>query len=211
MKFVFPPRPKGKMLPVDLPLYEKSGEWLAQRKFRGSRALIYISKDKQVFLGSRYGRPFSNFDLDNNRKDELLSLLALEKEKDYLLDGELMNKDVNSSKEIIFFDVLKVGKYFFYHPTQIERLKILEEICCYPKNLCDSGIALEISKNFLMAQTFYDKFDERYKESLLNPRLEGLVLRKRNKGLDHSGENEYETSDLLRCRKPFSQEKGYEF
>jgi len=211
MKFLYPPRPKGRMLHSDLHLYEKSGEWVAQRKFRGSRAVIYISKSRQVHLGSRHGKPFSNFELTPSLKDELISSLNLEDDKDYWLDGELMNKDVDSTKEIIFFDVLQVGKYLFYKPTQIERLQILDGICRSPTKMCRSGIALEVSTNFWLAERFDRNFEDRYKDSLSNPQLEGLVLRRKNKGLESLGEKEYETSNLIRCRKPFSQEKGYEF
>jgi len=199
------------MLFSDLPSYERSGDWIAQRKFRGSRAVVYISKSREVYLGSRHGKPFSNFDLTPSLKEELLSSLTLESGKDYWLDGELMNKDVNSTKEIIFFDVLQAGKYLFYKPTQVERLQILNEICNSPTKTCRSGIALEVSANFWLAEWFDSNFEDRYKDSLSNPQLEGLVLRRRNKGLESLGEKEYETPNLIRCRKPFSQEKGYEF
>jgi hypothetical protein len=41
--------------------------------------------------------------------------------------------------------------------------------------------------------------------------LEGLVLRKKSAVLDSYGDKEYETTNLIRCRKPFSKDKGYEF
>jgi ATP-dependent DNA ligase len=211
MRFLYPPRPKGRMLPTDLPLYENSGDWIAQRKFRGSRVVVYISKDRKVHVGSRHGKPFANFDLTDSLKNELVSNLDLEANKDYWLDGELMNKDVNSTKEIILFDVLHIGKYLFYKPTQKERLEILSHLCRNPKKLCSSGIALEMSQNFWLAETFDKNFESRYKECLSNPQLEGLVLRKKNVGLENLGEKEYETSSLIRCRKPFSDTKGYEF
>lgn len=211
MRIIYPPRPKGRMLPADLPLYEKSGQWFAQRKFRGSRIVVYISKDRDVTVGSRHGKSFANFDFDKQRKDELISNLSLDRDKDYWLDGELMNKDVNSTKEVIFFDILHAGKYLFYRPSQIERFDLLNQICNFPSKKCDSGIALEISKSFWLAESFDKNFEDRYKESLNNPQLEGLVLRKKNVGLDSLGEKEYETPCLLRCRKPFSEDKGYEF
>lgn len=199
------------MIPSDLHRYENSGQWVAQRKFRGSRIVVHISKNRDVLTGSRHGKPFANFELSSSLKDELISNLNLEPDKDYWLDGELMNKDIDSTKEIIFFDVLYAGKYLFYRPTQIERFQILNQICNFPTKKCSSGIALEISKNFWLAELFDKNFEDRYKESLENPQLEGLVLRKKNVGLDSLGEKEYETSSLIRCRKPFSRDKGYEF
>lgn len=210
MKIIYPPRPKGKMLPSDLHHYE-NGDWIAQRKFRGSRIVVYISSDRKVVVGTRHGTVFSKFDLNSQEKNELVSCLNLEQDKDYWLDGELMNKDVSPTNEIIFFDVLQVGKYFFHKPIQEERIELLNNICKSPKNKCSSGIALEITPKFWMAETFYSQFKERFDESLNNPQLEGLVLRKRKVGLDSFGEKEYETSSLIRCRKPFSKNKGYEF
>lgn len=210
MKIIYPPRPKGKMLPTDLPHYE-NGQWLAQRKFRGSRILVHISREKEITVCSRHGVKFSKFDFSSSVKSELLSNLNLEKEKDYWLDGELMNKDVNSTNEVIFFDILQAGNYLFHHPTQLERLEILDDVCNHPSKLCRTSIALEISPNFWMAESFNTDFESRYKESLSNPQIEGLVLRKKKAGLDHLGEKEYETSNIIRCRKPFSEMKGYEF
>lgn len=210
MKIIYPPRPKGKMLPSDLHYYE-DGDWIAQRKFRGSRIVVNISKNKQVTVGNRHGTKFSKFDLTSNEKKELISCLNLDEDKEYWLDGELMNKDVNATNEIIFFDVLQAGRYLFYEPNQAERIEILNHICNNPKNKCKSQIALEITPKFWMAETFFSSFKERFDESLNNDQLEGLVLKKRNTGLDSFGEKEYETNNLIRCRKPFSKTKGYDF
>lgn len=209
-KIIFPPRPKGKILPSDLHLYENE-DWICQRKFRGSRIVVHISKNRKVTVGTRHGIAFSKFDLNSSEKDDLISSLNFEDNKEYWLDGELMNKDINSTKEIIFFDVLHAGEYLFYKPSQEERLEILNCICNFPKNKCSSGIALEITPKFWMAETFFSDFKSRFDESLDNEQLEGLVLRKRKVGLDSFGEKEYETNNLIRCRKPFSRTKGYEF
>ena len=210
MNIIFPPRPKGKMLPSDLYLYE-DGNWLAQRKFNGSRVVVHISSEREITVGNRHGTTFSKFELSAKEKEDLISCLNLDAEKEYWLDGELMNKDVNSTKEIIFFDVLHAGKYLFFQPKQLERIEMLKQICDNPVKLNSSGIALEMSSKFSMAETFYDNFKLRYEESLENKQIEGLVLRKKNSGLDSLGDKEYETNNMIRCRKPFSKTKGYEF
>lgn len=210
LSLIYPPRPKGKISPKDLLFYEKTGHWFAQRKFRGSRALVHISADKQVTLISRHGKPFHRYDLDSSQIKDLLNCLDLE-DVDYWLDGELMNKDKNSKNEIIFFDVLCVDKYLFHSPTQIDRMKILEKICGYPKQLDELGISLVVGKGFRMAEFFDSDFELRFQESLDVPQLEGLVLRQKNVGLDNRGLKEYTTSSVIRCRKPFSKDKGYNF
>lgn len=208
---IFPPRPKGKMAPSDLSFYEKTSQWFAQRKFNGSRALVYISHSREVSLFSRHGRPFLNFDLTEELKFELISNLYLQEDKDYWLDGELMNKGKDSKKEIIFFDVLHIGKYLFYKPTQEERMLLLDEICQFPKELCEDNLSLKISKNFYLAERFFSDFEKIFQESFSNPKIEGLILRKKKVGLENVGNKEYETNTLIRCRKPFSKTKGYEF
>lgn len=218
VKIIFPPRPKGKMLPTDLPYYEKTGKWVAQRKFRGSRAVINISPEGEITLGSRHGSSFARFSLDRNYRDEIMSGLNLQKGVEYWLDGELMNKDENATNEIILFDVLQFGKYLFGSTNQLERLQILKDICNSPTELCPSGIALKVTSRIWMAETFSSEFSKRFAESLPVVQLEGLVLRKKNSFLDHFGHAEYETNNVIRCRKPFACESpksmrsgGYEF
>lgn len=218
IKIIYPPRPKGKMPPSDLPYYEGTGKWLAQRKFRGSRAVVHISANREITLGNRHGKQFARFSLDRKCRDEICQSLTLQKGLEYWLDGELMNKDENATNEIIFFDVLQVGRYLFNTPTQVERLKMLQEICGNPQNLCRSKIALEITPHIWLAETFDKDFMLRYNEALPNPQLEGLVLRKKTAGLDNFGDSEYETTNLIRCRKSFGLDTpkagrsgGYEF
>lgn len=218
VKIIYPPRPKSKMRPADLPHYESTGKWVVQRKFRGHRAVINISVDRQLTLGSRHGRKFANFSFDKAYREEILAGLNLQKGLEYWLDGELMNADEDSTNEIILFDVLQVGRYLFHTPDQMERLKMLRDICGNPQNLCPSGIALQVTPRIWMAETFDKDFPTRYKESLPIRQLEGLVLRKKFAGLDNFGNSEYETTNLIRCRKGFGLETpkagrsgGYEF
>jgi ATP-dependent DNA ligase len=208
---IFPPRPKSKMLPTDLPYYEKTGKWVAQRKFRGSRCLLHISPEGELTLTNRHGGYFARFSLDRKYKQEILNGLRLEKGKEYWLDGELMNKDENATNEIILFDVLQAGRYFFHSPTQMERLKLLREICGNPTEYCRSGIAMQVTPRLWMAETFEGDFVKHFEEVMPNPQLEGLVLRKREAALDNFGHQEYETPNLIRCRKNFAKDKGYNF
>lgn len=211
MSVIFPPRPKGKMNPKDLPYYESTGLWVAQRKFNGVRNLIHITSDNKLSIFGRYGKKHEKFSLNNSYRDEILSCLKLEKGKEYWLDSELMSKQTNATNEIILYDVLQVGRYFFGSPNQMERLEILKNICGDPKKLEPTNLALKISNRVWMAQTFPNHFVDRFNESLINPKLEGLVLRKKLSCLDHFGNCEYETSNVIRCRKPFSEEKSYNF
>lgn len=211
MKIIYPPRPSGKINPTDLPYYESTGKWCVQRKFNGHRNLIHISPDRVVTFASRHGQEHKKWTPSPQLKEELLSVLELQKGLEYWLDGELMAKQVNATNEIILFDVLQEGRYFFGFPDQMKRLEILKGICGNPKVLEPGGIALEVSPKIWMAETWTDHFVDRFKEALPNPRLEGLVLRKKAAALDNFGQTEYETGNVIRCRKPFSENKGYNF
>jgi len=210
MKVIFPPRPKSKIHPNDLAYYESQGKWVCQRKFNGTRNLLHITPEGELSVYSRYGKPHSHskFVLQKSFRDEILSSLILEKGKEYWLDSELLNKQVDAGKQFVLYDVLQAGRYFFGSPNQMERLEILKQICGDPQDLEPGGIALQISPRLWMAQTWNDHFVDRFNESLKNPVLEGLVLRKRDSTLDHFGDKEYETTNVIRCRKPFAAEKG---
>lgn len=200
---LFPPRPKSKMLYNDLPRYEASGKWIGQRKFRGSNAVVRITASRKVLLSSRHGKPFARFVMPKQQKEEFLCGLDLEKNKEYCFNGELMNKDVNSTNEIILFDILHYGKYLFRSLNQVERLDLLEGICKKPQKLCRSQIALEVTPTIWLAQVFTCDFMARFKESWYIQQLEGLVLRKKDSFIDDFGAVEYETNNIIRCRKPF--------
>ena len=112
---LYPPSPKNKINPRDLSYYEERG-YLAQRKFNGSRNLIYISSDKDVKCFGRHGSSHSRFQMSNNLKEEILSSLDLIDGQEYWLDSELMNKTKSDCyrNKIILFDVLQAGQYFVF-------------------------------------------------------------------------------------------------
>lgn len=211
LKLIYPPRPKGKLSPTDLDYYEKSGKWMAQRKFRGSRMLLHVSPQGELTIANRHGGYFSRFSLDASYKKEIRAGLCLKEGVEYWLDGELMNKDVNPTNEIIFYDVLQVGRYLFGSPNQLERLDILREICGNPKELCHLKIALQISPRLWMAESFFDNFVARFEEAKPIQQLEGLVLRRKDSALDDFGAKEYVTTNIIRVRHSFAKDKGYEF
>ncbi len=199
---IFPPRPKGKMNPSDLPAYEASGRWLAQRKFNGCRNLIHVSPEGKVEAFSRYGDTHKAFALTSDYIDQIRTHLNLQKSTEYWLDSEVMTKTTNAGGEIVFYDVLQAGRYLFGRPNQVERLAMLRDLCGNPKALEPGGLALEISPKLWLAETFVNNFVPRFEEALANDSIEGLVLRKKKSTLDNFGTEYYETGWLIRCRKP---------
>lgn len=205
MNFIYPPRPKGKLDHKLLPKYE-DGRWIAQRKFNGTRTLIHII-GKDVYFWNRHGIQHNQF--NENFKKEVLELNLTENE--YWLDGELLATKTKTpfyKGKMVLYDVLQAGQYLF-GISQLKRIDLLSQICRNPQKLeCNLGIALEVSGNVWMAETFFNNFEVEYKKFIDCPEIEGLVLRKKNSVLDSFGRKEYEVDWQIRCRKPA---KNYAF
>jgi hypothetical protein len=204
MKILFPPHAHIRIASSKLNEYENSKNWIAQRKFNGTNVLVYISRDKKVSILTRHGTAPKLFSLTKSHVEQILSL-NLEKDKDYWLNGELLDhktKDKDYKGKIVFFDVLHAGRYLIQNPSQIERLELLKNICNYPSSLEKNGIALQISDNIWMAESWSNDFLLHYKEFLHKDEIEGLILRKSNSFIDNFGQKSYDVSWIIKCRKP---------
>jgi ATP-dependent DNA ligase len=119
-------------------------------------------------------------------------------------------KDGRYKSKIVLFDVLVIGKHLFCGPTLEERLKMLSEICGKPvQREPGHGIALLVSENIWMAETFVDNFKDRFAEFAGLDEIEGLVLKLKGSRLDNLGKKEHDVNWQIRCRKPHN--KNYEF
>jgi ATP-dependent DNA ligase len=212
MQYIYPPRPKSRIPPGNLPTYEKFRIWVAQLKFNGTRTVIQITPSGNVNFFNRHHAEHRRFTPSQDIIDQVLNL-DLEKGKEHWLDGELIKnrtKDLRYKDKIILFDVLMLdGKYLFGKPTQLIRLGLLQKICRFPKKLEPGyGIALSVSDNIWMAEYWENDFVKHFEAFITCPEIEGLVLRKKTSVIDNVGTAEYEVSWLLRCRKP---DTNYEF
>lgn len=185
--------------------YERSGSWIAQRKFNGTRILVHVSPSGGVDILNRHGSEPKMFSLTDDHKKQILAL-DLEEGKEYWLDGELLDHKTSDARykgKIIFFDVLQAGEYLIRKPDQSGRLGILAKICRNPSMLEPGrGIALMVSKDVWMAESWTSGFQERFSEFLDMDEVEGLVLRKSRSVLESFGQRKYEVPWIVRCRKP---------
>lgn len=207
--FFYPPRPKGKLAPNLLKLYD-NGMWFAQRKYNGTRNCIEITPQGEVKLWNRQGESHRQYQMPNSMEQQILSL-NFERGTPYYLDSELMHAKTTEMKgKIVLFDILQAGDYLF-GVTQAMRKKILFDICRQPSQLVNwkgVGFALKITDDLWLAETFYENFVDRFKESFGIDELEGLVLRQRNAPLDVVGSKPEDVVWQLRVRKPH---KNYVF
>lgn len=206
MKILFPPHPNIRIPFSKLAEYEKSGNWVAQRKFNGTNIVIYVSADRKIHILTRHGTAPKLFSLSKSHIDQILSL-NLEKGKDYWFNGELLDhktKNEHYKKKIVLFDVLHAGKYLINSLNQSKRLELLNNICHNVTNLEEKGIALKVSNDIWLAENWKNDFENHYKEFINFDEIEGLILRKSNSVISNFGQKEYDVSWIVKCRKPHS-------
>jgi hypothetical protein len=204
MRFIYPPRPKGKINPPQLPTYQ-DGRWVVQRKFNDTRNGIAISADRSVVMYNRHGEIHKQFIPSEDILRQVLAL-NLEPGLEYWLDGGLLHAkttDPTYKNRLILYDILYAGRYLFNTHTTLQRLQMLKEICRNPTHREPGrGIALMVSPNIWMAETFDVDFVPRYNDFLDMDEIEGLVLKKSGSFIDNMGTKQYEIPWQIRCRKP---------
>jgi hypothetical protein len=205
MRLLFPPHPSVKISFHKLDDYEKTQNWIAQRKFNGTNIIINISPERKISILTRHGTVPKSFNLSSNHIKQLLSL-NLEDKKEYWLNGELLDsktKNKNYKDKIVLFDVLQAGEYLIRKPDQAGRIEILNNICKNPIEYETSNkIALKFSDDIWMAESWTTDFKKHYEELINLDEIEGLVLRKKDSYLSDFGAKKYDVSWMLKCRKP---------
>lgn len=213
MLTIYPPHPSSRIPSHELHSYESSGEWFAQRKFNGTHVIVNVSPSGKVGILTRHGTPPRLFSLSESHVDQILAL-NIDRGKEYWLAGELLDhktKNPEYKGKIVFFDVLKAGRYLIRKPDQAGRLAILSEICGNPSSLePNRGIALAISEDLWVSETWENSFQERFSDFLEMDEVEGLILRKKSSFLENFGQKPYDVHWIVRCRKP-DRGKSYQF
>lgn len=208
---MFPPRPKHRIRPAELPKYDRQGTWVAQRKFNGTRTVLHVLAEGKVAAWTRHNTPHKQWQLTDVVARQILDL-DIEPGKEYWFDAELLHNkttDQRYKNRLVLFDVLQAGRYLFGGPTLSERYALLQRICRSPKEMePGAGIALAVSENVWLAETFTGDFADRFQDFIDMDEIEGLVLKNATSVIDNFGRKEYEVNWQLRCRK---EHKNYIF
>lgn len=202
-RILCPPRPRGKIDPLtELEKYEKSGLWVAQRKFNGTRALLWVGPKGDVVMYDRYKKPFE-WGLTSKLVPSILDTMNLTLGQEYWFDGEFMHAKTKGLKyTLILFDILWAGKFLF-GVNQLDRLGLLYDLCGKPNTYESQGRALKVAEGVWLADLIESNFLAYYKESLSVDWCEGLVLRKNNSKLDTPCNRiDEQVKWQKRCRKP---------
>lgn len=208
---MFPPRPKFRIPPAQLPKYEKQGKWVVQRKFNGTRTLIHVTQQGGVEAWRPGKTPHKAWSITPEIASQFTEL-AIEPGSEYWFDGELLyskTTDEHYKNRVVLFDILQAGRYLFGSPDLMGRQKLLLEICGNPTELeSKHGIALAVRPNIWVAETWPNGFVDRYQDFIELDEIEGLVLKRANSKLDNFGNSLYEVAWQIRCRK---EHKNYAF
>ena len=192
-RYIYPPRPSGKILPAQLKEMEETGEWLVQRKFNGDRCLIQYD-DGNVTLWNRRGKK-QKYRVSTTLMKTLKSLDAPGK---CWLDGELMHPRIEHT--IVLYDILHHDGKDLIGVSQTDRLLRLGKVCGSPIDT-DSINGYLVGQGVFLAQSWESNFHDHFEESKDVEYIEGLVLRQKHSCLDNYGSQEYEVDWQIRCRR----------
>lgn len=216
MFVMWPPRPEGSIPPEDLPRYPG---WLVQRKFNGTRTLVFLDPDGRVHLRGRHQQNHRAYKPTSGML-ESLGRLRESKNTDatewQVFDGELLhNKTRNLKDRLVLFDVLVHDGQYLIGTSCQDRVKLLSAILGDPKDHeSETGrqIALSWDKRVWLAETFSPKTGTQtirlFQELLDLDEIEGLVLKDPLGRLEPGVTEKNNSSWLIRCRKPH---KNYQF
>ena len=205
MFVMWPPRPEGSADPKTL---DKYPGWWAQRKFNGTRSLVFIDPEGDIHLRTRHREEHKAYQRTEAMETALKSLLGpcFESGKWQVFDAELMHSKTSGVKDrIVLFDILVHNGSYLTGTTVRERYETLTGGLGHPETSeTETGrsIALKVNEHVWFAEIFEDAFADRFAELADMDEIEGLVL-KDPSGVLKPGVTEKNNSEwLIRVRKP---------
>ncbi|GEP94482.1 DNA ligase-like domain-containing protein [Chitinophaga cymbidii] len=205
-KYIYPPRAEVAIAPGLLSGLGK--EWIAQPKYNGSCAVLFINGQSEYKLF--------------NRKNEELSLqnpiqyTALNDSDKYMvLCGEYLNKNKYGENgkpfnhKFIIWDILVWRGRYLIGVTFESRLTLLYELFGTSRGFVSENdmiifnhlIATQV-ENVFMAPAYLDNYSELYNEIIQTDLYEGLILKKANAKLEPGFRERNNQSWQIKARKP---------
>jgi len=205
---MFPPRPEGSVHPDDLLQYPG---WWAQRKFNGTRTVIFIDPEGTATIKNRHKEDHRAYKLTGEMREAIRSL-PLERGTWHVLDGELMHSKTKGLKDrIVVFDILVHDGEYLVGTTVKDRFDLLFYAVGEPDTYEDetgSELALRVNDNLWLAEMFDSDLPDRFRELNALDEIEGLVLKDPGGKMQPGVIEKNNTSWLIRCRKPH---KNYQY
>lgn len=211
-QYIYPPRPEYEINQTYLQQYD-NGDYVAQVKYNGSCAVVFLPGDGTYKIMNRHKQPLTRV------KD--IGLHRLETPGRWtVLVGEYLNKSQAGERglfnhKFVIFDILVAESEYLTGSTVMQRLTILEGMYpCFgtvagPTGL--EGYRYLCNTNFsgiYRAPSYLTSFDELFKNVIVTPLYEGLVLKRREAQLQFGFTAGNNTDYMLKIRKPT---KNYAF
>ena len=204
-KYLYPPRPESAIAPHELD-YISEG-WIAQPKFNGSCAVLFINGHKDYKLFNRHGeeltlqKPIPYTELNDSDKYMVLCAEYLNKNKKGE-DGKPFNH------KFIIWDILVWQGRYLVGETFEARLHLLINLfgCSRSSVTGDTLTMFEHlhttrTENVYMAPSYTTKFKALYDDIIRTDLYEGLVLKKGSAKLDVGFKEKNNSTWQVKARK----------
>jgi ATP-dependent DNA ligase len=211
-KYIYPPRPETTIAPDQLS--EINEDWIAQPKYNGSCAVLFIEGQKGYRLFNREGEELS--------LQKPLNYTGLnDSEKYMVLCGEYLNKnkkgeDGNSfNHKFIIWDILVWGGKYLVGLTFEARLEIMVNLfsynslvvtpdgCLYESSLSHGYEYLNPTRieGIFLAPSYVNHFKTLYDDLIKTDIYEGLVLKRKSAKLETGFKEKNNASWQVKVRK----------
>ena len=198
-RFIFPPRPKNTINPIELSLYD-NGSLISQIKTNGSNCVLSTNGiDCRVM--NRHGQPLTNFRLTD---DEIKSIYRGNGEW-MVINAEYLNKNKRDetrklfNHKLIIFDILVNDGDYLIGKTFYERINILDTL--YGKVDSEKDYLYKISENVYRVKSYNTGFKILFDKYTTIDLVEGLVLKRMDSKLEISSGSENNWRGQIKSRK----------
>ena len=207
---MFPPRPDGSSRPEDITPYPG---WWAQRKYNGTRTLVFLDPSGEVHLYNRHKELHRAYKMTEEMRkswDKFRTHPNLKRSTWSVFDGELLHSKTTGVKDrIVLFDVLVHNGTYLTGSSYGERYSLLSHLCRDPasyETTTGNELALHSTKHIWLAEVFTLPEDKKqamrlFREKTELDEIEGLVLKDPGGKLKPGVSETNNSSWLIRVRK----------
>lgn len=197
-RYIYPPRPEN-CFPVAGMNNFDNGTFMAQPKFNGSCTEVYIGPDLFKTM-NRHKQPLTGCKLTNSELAPLIPNMG-----NNVICGEYMNKSKKDefgkvfNHKFMIFDILVLDNEHLIGKTFIERYNMLKEMLTV---VDENEYSYKITDNIYLTKNFLKDFKEIWDKLTKIDMIEGLVLKRKEAGLEPGVVEKNNTKSQLKCRKP---------
>lgn len=203
-QYIFPPRPENKLPRTGLDKFDNF-TFLAQPKFNGSCAEIYTGNDVLNIM-NRHKATLTGFKIPKNEIRNLIHNNGMN-----VIVGEYMNKSQKDhtdrlfNHKLVIIDLLVVDGEYLLGSTYDERVDMMYDMFKFSD---ENDYSYKITDNIYMTKTFYSGFGKLWDNFVKTEMLEGLVLKRKNAGLEMGTTEKNNVRSMLKVRK---ETKNYRY